>query len=139
MASFSSKVLRWNVNCCPFYIMIAVGGLILSLQVKFTSSQINYISSLSLFVYLIHENQLFRTYIRPIIWQFIFEHFGYSQVVLWVLVFSGVLFSLSIVASSVYKKTIHKFVVHCSNKLHSALVVLYKKLEYRILRNKLHD
>lgn len=134
--ALSNKILRWNSNCCPFYLMIAIGGLIISLQSRIRSRFINYISGLSLFIYLIHENILVSTYLRPAIWQYIYLNFGYSKVLLWDLFFSLLLFVASIIVSSIYKATIQNIVIIVSKKVYGIVSDSYTKIEKVLLGTK---
>ena len=131
---FSEKVLRWNTNSCPFYIMIAVGALIIAGQSRLQARLINYVSGLSLLIYLIHENLLFRTFTRPAMWQYLYANYGYSHVVLLDLVFSLALFLASVVISAVYKATIQKLVVKISDALYRQISKGYAALERKILK-----
>ena len=61
--------LYWAKMTNPFLILFIVGLMIIITEHNFHSRVINYISSLSLILYLIHENILFRSIVRPIIWK----------------------------------------------------------------------
>lgn len=114
---FSNDILRWNSNSNPFYIMIAIGAMILSFQKSFYSNSINYIASLTMYIYLIHENYLFRNYSRPYIWQWIYDSYGYDKVIPIAIVFSIILFSVSSLIAIIYKETIQKLVNIVSNNI----------------------
>ena len=131
---FSDKVLRWNKNCCPFYIMIGIGSLIIALHGKYKVRFINYISGLSMFIYLIHENYLFRGYTRPAIWQFLYENYGYSHVVLLDLAYSMILFLVTAIVSAIYKETIQRLVTKISHRLYLKIAKLYSKIEGAVLK-----
>lgn len=62
---FSDKVLRWWNNCNPFLLIAAFSLFNLVRNVHFKNKTINYISSMSMLIYVIHENDLLRTYYRP--------------------------------------------------------------------------
>ena len=132
--TLSDKVLRWNNSCCPFYLMIAIGSMIIALQTTYEVKVINYISGLSMFVYLIHENYLFRYYTRPIIWEYLYLKYGYAHVVILDIVFSVALFLLSLVVGMIYKETLHQYVLKGSNKLFAILAVLYGRIECLIMQ-----
>ncbi len=134
ISAFSDKVLRWNHNCCPFFLMISIGSMIIALQATYRIRIINYISGLSMFVYLIHENYLFRRYTRPAIWQYLYLNYGYAHVVMMDIAFAVVLFLLSLVVSAVYKETLQRLVTKISNKLFSMLTILYGRVERMILK-----
>ena len=132
--SFADKVLHWNNDCCPFYLMIAIGGIIISMQSKISSHFVNYISGLSLFVYLIHENILIRTYVRPKIWHWIFLNYGYSKMLMWDFLLSLLIFIFSILISAIYKETVQKKVIFASDFIYGFLEKFYKRIEKIIIR-----
>ena len=134
ISAFSDKVLRWNKNCCPFYIMIGIGSLIIALHGKYKVRFINYLSSLSMFIYLIHENYLFRKYTRPAIWQFLYKNYGYSHVVLLDLAYSMILFLVTAIVSAIYKETIQRLVTKISHRLYLKIAKLYSKIEGAVLK-----
>ena len=134
ISAFSDKVLRWNNNHCPFYLMIALGSIIIALQATYRSKIINYISGLSMFVYLFHENYLFRCYTRPAIWQYLYINYGYAHVIMLDIAFAVVLFFLSLVVSAIYKETLYRFVVKVSNNLYLILTKIYDHIEHLIMK-----
>ena len=133
IVALSNQVLRWNKNCSPFYIMIAIGSLINTMHSHLKTRCINYVSSLTLFIYLIHDNYLLRTYTYPTIWQWIYTTYGYGHVVLLNLGFSVVLFLASLFISAVYKETIQRLVTKVSDKLYFIVSKAYGKVEHFIL------
>lgn len=116
--------------------MIAVGSLIIAMKAKYKVRAVNYISGLSMFIYLIHENYLFRQYTRPAIWQYLYINYGYSHVVLLNLVFSLVLFLLAAVISTIYKETLQRLVIMISDKLYAIIGKLYSRIEGSIVKIK---
>ncbi len=125
---------EFNSNCCPFFLMIALGSMIIALQATYRIKIINYISGLSMFVYLFHENYLFRSYTRPAIWQYLYMNYGYAHVVILDIAFAVVLFLFSIVVSIIYKETLYRFVVKASNRLYSILTRIYAYAERLIMK-----
>ena len=134
--AFSNKLLRWDNNCCPFYIMIAIGSIIIAMQARYKNIVINYISGLSMFAYLFHENYLFRMYTRPAIWMHLYDRYGYAQVVMLDLIYAIVLFTLTIIVSAIYKETFQHFVMVASNKLYSFIKRIYGRIELMTMRIK---
>lgn len=132
--TFFNKVLWWHSSCCPFYIMIAIGSIIIALQAEFKSPFVNYVSGLSMLIYLIHENKLFRTYTRPVIWQCLYVKYGHSHIVLQDLVFAFVLFLVSAIISAIYKETVQRLVAKISSKLYVLVSRFYARLECIILK-----
>ena len=132
--AFSNKVLHWSSNCCPFFIMIAIGSVIIVQKSNYKVKFINCISGLSMYVYLFHENYLFRTYTRPAIWKHLYENYGCSHVVLLDFICAIILFVVSVIVSFVYKETLQRFVMFVSNKLYSGLVRAYNRIEHFMLK-----
>lgn len=125
---FSDKVLK----LCRFnniiIIMLAVSLLFIALRHKYYSKWLNYISSMSLLIYVIHENHLMSTYVKPIVWEFIFEHFNNSYISLYTIIFAIILFSISTIFAIIYKNSLGIFMNFISNKLYTLLHVCYKWL-----------
>lgn len=117
----------------PFAFSFALAALNLSLRLPLRNEAVNYISSMSLFIYLIHDNQLVRTYLRPWIWQKIYIFWGYSHIILWIFTYSIILFLCSFAASAFYKAVIQKTVWRISDALFARVFRLWKKLENRLL------
>ena len=67
-------IMNWYYNNNPLLFLIAFSSLNLMRMCKFSSKVINYVSSLSMLIYVIHENILFRTYLRPLIWEAIYKN-----------------------------------------------------------------
>lgn len=55
----SDDLLKWSVNCNPFLLFSAISLFFCFKKFTFSSKIVNYISSLSLLIYLIHENILY--------------------------------------------------------------------------------
>jgi hypothetical protein len=94
---------------------------------KFKSRFINYISSLSLLVYIIHENIILRNYYRPFFINWLYETFGYSQVVLLMLAVALAIFVGTTIVAFIYDKTIRRFVRKLSEVIHKVCCILWNK------------
>lgn len=68
---FNDKIFYLNTNANPFLIVISFALFQLFRKIKGQNRFVNYLSSLSLFIYLLHENTLVKTYLRPKVWQWI--------------------------------------------------------------------
>lgn len=68
---FRDKLQYWNTNNSIFLLLTAIGFFNIFRAKCFINRKINYISSLSLLIYIIHENLIIRTYLRPTIWIYI--------------------------------------------------------------------
>ena len=115
---FKDKLQHWNGNNSIFLLLTAVTLFNIFNSKKFISNKINYISSLSLLVYIIHENILIRIYVRPTIWIYIHEKIGYKNIIVIDLLYSVILFVISIIIATIYKKLIQKIVYSIATELH---------------------
>lgn len=127
--------MRWNGNNHPLFFLIAFSSLNLMRMTKFNSKGINYVSSLSMLIYIIHENILFRTYIRTLIWEWIYNNLGYDLVILWIFVYVMCLFIASLLVATLYRFTLEK-VVH---KISDNLLDLIKKVVYKLTNKIVKD
>ena len=107
---FNNQMLRWNSMNNPFVFMIAISLFNLCYNLKFTNLTINKIASLSLLFYLIHENLLIRLYIRPQVWNYIYNNFGYNFIIVKVLVYSIIYFVITGIFSYIYYNSIQKII-----------------------------
>lgn len=71
----SDKVMRWVNNCNPFLLAMSIAMFNIARNIHFKNRFINYISKLSLLIYIIHENIILRTYFRPAMWNYVYKRF----------------------------------------------------------------
>ena len=133
---FSDKVLYWLANNNPFILLMAVCLLNIVRNIHWKNRVVNYISSLSLLIYIIHDNIILRRYVRPTIFQYIYQTYGYAQIVMWVVIVTVCIFILSLLCAMVYQKTLQKQVQKCSEKLFILLPKIYIPLENVLLKVK---
>lgn len=134
VATFNDWLLRWNTNCSPFLILMAISMLNIAKNVFFYNKAVNYISGLSLLIYVFHENQLLRTFYRPLMWDYIYNQFGYAYILLWAGVMVVLVFGFGLIASIVYKHTLQKVMAIVCNRLYPLAQRIYKKIETNILK-----
>ncbi len=133
---FSNQLLRWNENCNPFLIMAAIGMFNLARCSNFKNTLINKISGLSLLIYIVHENIFMRTYLRPYIWQRIYETFGYEHILLWTVIQVVVIFAASLIICSVYKLTLQKTVNKLSRITYRGFCKVYGLVEDFLMKDR---
>ena len=129
----SDKMTHWANNCNPFIIFMSIGMFNVARNIHFKSCFINRISSLSLLIYVIHENLILRTYFRPAMWNYIYVNFGYTNLIGWVFILTLIIFLFGICAAAFYSVTIRRFAEIASNKLYEALKERYLHIESNIL------
>lgn len=96
----------------------------------------NWLSGLSLLIYIIHENILVRSYLRPYIFQRIYLRFGYGHIVLWVLLLAGFYFVCTAIAGAVYQSTLQKLLHRISDIVYPVLQRTCLRLESRLMSLK---
>lgn len=131
---FSTKLLHWCQNNNPFALLTAISLFNLFKHREFVNKPINYISKLTLLIYIIHENFLLRSYIRPNIWLKIYIRFGYNLIILKDLCFAIILFLFSIIIACLYKLLIQKPVYYICDKLYYILSKIYNKSLNKLLQ-----
>lgn len=104
----SDQLMHMQVLENPMFIVMALSGFNIFRKTDIKSSGINYISSLTLYIYVIHENLLFRTYTRPAIWKWFIDRLGYDHILVSLLIYVTGLFLASLLVSAVYAGTLQK-------------------------------
>lgn len=122
------QVLRWNSICNPFLIIIALCLFNIFRNIHFVDKTVNYVSSLSLLIYVIHENIIFRRYIRPLIFVEIFTRYGYDLIIIWVALIVLILFISSVILAILYQKTMHKITLMIANKICPKLILAFDEI-----------
>lgn len=131
---FRDKLLQWNKICSPFFFVAAVAALNLARQTCSVRRPINYISGLSLYIYLIHENLLFRSCYRPVLWSRVYHTFGFGHVLFWVFAMVALVFAFGFGASVLYTACLQRAVRAVAGRLTAALRKGYEKIEGILLR-----
>lgn len=132
------KLLYWTESNNPFLLMIAIAMFNLFKNLDFRNLLINRWSSLTLYIYLIHENILVREYLRLHIWAWIERTFSYSYIVLEALIYALVLFLVATVISIGYKFSIRRLTNFIANKIYESKTLrnTYRRIKISILRIK---
>jgi hypothetical protein len=116
---FADKMIKLvNNHYNPIVILTVLAMFNLARMSGFKNKFINYIASLSLLVYLLPENIILRNYYRPLMLQWVYQTFGYSQVVLLMLATSFVVFVGTIIIAFIYDKTLRRFVRKLGEVVH---------------------
>ena len=124
----NSKMMWFGNFQNPFIITIALSLLMISLNRTFYNKLINTVSSVSLFIYIIHENSIFADYTRHNIGAFLLNTYGQNNVIVITLLFAIALFVIVTIIAYVYQKTIMKFTRQISLKISDGYDSLVNKL-----------
>ena len=131
---FEDKVLYWVVTWNPFLLISSIAMFNLMRGVHFKNSFINFVSKLSLLIYIIHENIILRTYYRPYMVNYIYENFGYSNIIAWVFAMAIVIFVFAVMCAMIYVMIAQKVVLKISNALYIFLRKSYLIIEQSMLK-----
>lgn len=117
---FANKLMPYD-NDDILLLAAALGSFNLFRRLKFHSGFVNYLSSLTLLVYLIHENHLFITYTRPKAYELWYSQVGatnyHSYLLLIVMATAVIVFVAAFLVSAFYKETIGRLVTLLTNRM----------------------
>lgn len=133
---FSNQMLKWNCFNNPLIILIAVALLNLFKAKNFFHRGINEVMSVSLLIYIIHENILFREYIKPLWWQWVYENYSYRYIIVWVLLFTGICFLVSALAACCYKFCLRKHIYNIATNANIFALRIYNLLIDKLVKIK---
>lgn len=122
------KILYWKKNQNPFCILLCIALFNLFKNINFKNKFINSVSSITLLIYIIHENILIRGYLRPRIFVLLHDKLGYDYILLLVLLFSVCLFIVSVLIGFLYKYTVQKITKRVSLIVSDTIKKLFNKL-----------
>ncbi len=131
---FQNKVLYWSNNCNPFLILMVIGLFNIVRNIHFESKVINNLSKLSLLIYVVHDNSILRTYYRPQMWHYVYNNYGYNNILMWTIVLGIIIFLFGVCASIFYYRTIRNAVIHIGNKIYSKVTKFYLYIENLMLK-----
>ena len=130
---FLNRLVRWNMNNSLFMFLIAFSSFNIMKKKEFINRTINYLSSLSLLVYIFHENLAFRRYFRPVIEFSILNRFGIEHAFVCAICMAVSLGILSFIISAIYKTCFTKTVSKLSSIISKNLLTLWKKYERLVI------
>ena len=130
---FLNRLVRWNMNNSLFMFLIAFSSFNIMKKKEFINRTINYLSSLSLLVYIFHENLAFRKYFRPVIEFSILNRFGIEHAFICAVCMAVSLGILSFIISAIYKIFFTKTVSKLSSIISKNLLTLWKKYERLVI------
>lgn len=118
---------RWNSYINPLFLVIAFGSLGITLKKDYSNKVVNYISGLSLLIYITHANRIMRDYIHFNFFQFVLEQYTYSNLLGWCLLYFLILLVYGIVFSLLYKILFGKFMYKISINVYRFINVIWNK------------
>lgn len=102
----------------PLIVFIAFAVFNLCRRKEFSSGAVNGFACLSMLIYLIHENKLFKSYVRVYAFARVFQADGHTHIVFWVLLFSVVTVAGTAILSILYRASVGKLARAVSDRLY---------------------
>ena len=131
--SFLSGKVGLSKNCNFIIFFIAFSAFNLFNKMTFSSKAINYIASLTLVIYLFHDNVYIRVYIKPENWTWIYNNIGYQHFLLIFFGYALTLFAVSGIISLIYNLTLQKLVHKLSDKIYNLLANLIEWCQTKLI------
>ena len=115
----NKKLLYWSHSINPFFLLIAMALFNLFKRIDFSNKVVNLISSVTLFVYLIHENLIVKRHLRTYIWIRIIDSYSLDFILIEELIYAIVWFVVSMLISLLYKFTIGRITTMLTDKIYN--------------------
>lgn len=131
ISPLSDALLRWTGDYSVLNLLTALAGLNLVRGVHLESPGINAAASLTMYIYLLHENVIFRTYFRREIADALYHAFGWEHVVALVLAAGVCTYFASMGVAWLYQKSLHRLVEKMAGKGYEVLRREVRRLEER--------
>lgn len=128
----SDKMLMWNIFSNPFIILISIGCFNLFRTVHFKSAFVNLNASLSLYVYMIHENPIVCADLKPIFFKHILYGASMRSVIILMLITIFSCFPLSLL----YKMFFQYYFLRIGTLFFSRIETCYLVIEKKLLKMK---
>jgi hypothetical protein len=131
---FSHQMARIKTNSSIFVVMVAISLFNIFRTMKIQNVPfINKMASYMLLVYIIHENSLFHTYLRPILLNYVYDFLG-QNIIVSVLFFSVILFVVSILLAVIFDGIFRKLLKKTTDILYDFLSNIYAHLQKFLLK-----
>ena len=115
--AISELNMKWHVLNNPFFLIMAICLLNLFRKLKISNILINTISGISIYIYLIHDNVLFREHLRYDLVSIFIYHFGIEAMPIKMIFFALLLFIASSIFSYLYVLLFDKIIDNVSKKI----------------------
>ncbi len=114
---FSHQLTKWNTFKNPLILIFTMCAFNLANRKTSYNRVVNYISSMSLLIYIIHCNRIVIDYVMDDLFHWIYEHYTYSHELVWVLLVGVGMCVYGTVVSLIYKETIQRLTRKISLKI----------------------
>ena len=119
----------------PFLVFPLIGLFNLFRDMKFSNRAISYLSTCSLFVYVIHENELFRSITREQYYIYMIERFGINYALAFILLCGIGMFLGGFVLAVIYNETFHRLTKKISATIWKGITFLTDQIYNRFFHS----
>ena len=105
-------------------------------NMKFNNRIISYLSTCSLFVYVIHENFLLRSITRPYYYEHMFSSYGDSYAIVYMVSCALFMFFVGFILSVIYKESVHRLTKKLSHFLYLFGKKVYHLFYYFVFKER---
>jgi len=119
----------------PFIAFAILGTVNLFGTMKFHNRFISYLGTLTLFVYVIHENMLLRQFVRVEFYQYVFATFGEQTFPLWIFVCGIGMFVGAFILAAIYNETFHRLTAFLAKKINQGITFCFDRLYQKVFPN----
>lgn len=125
ISALNDKLMYFDTNQNPLFITSAISMFVIFRDISVSSHFVNKIvgktASVTLYVYIIHENVIMRRYLRPLLFDWIYDEYGYGDLLLWMVIVTALLFVVSAVIGLIYTRLFDPLFNRISNKIASGI------------------
>lgn len=118
---FAGSMMAFKKITNVFLLLLVVGIFLKLRKSHFYMPAVNYLSGLTIYIYISHENILIRNITRPRIWKMMIDRFGTGYLPIQALVFALALFVASLAISVLYKSLLEKIINKISDYIFERL------------------
>lgn len=126
--ALNGYVTMWSIIINPFIIIMSVTMFNLVSKFCFKNRVINYISGLSLLIYIIHGNRIVQYYLKMDLFAKIYARYTYQHILAWVVVFGIALLVFGTITAIIYRETLQKLAYSFYNKSKKLLCPVLDKV-----------
>lgn len=125
---FQGRMFSLDYFMNPFIICIGIGIVLIASGKTFYSRHINYLSGMSLYVYVIHAHRYIIDFGRFYVFDWILMHYSYKYLSLWIGLCAVCVFVISMIVAIIYTAAICKWIHALSDLVGSKVEKILLKL-----------
>ena len=127
------QLLRFCSNSNPMILIMAISLFNIARVMKLQSRTINTVASLSMLIYLLHENVFMSAYYRPEFIRSICQNYGYDHILLIVLAASTGIYLFFAACAWLIQRALHSPMRRISDRLYTGLRQIFGSIEDRMI------